>query len=269
MSRTLLTGKTTTRAAFLALLTITTLAHTEARAHDVWLTTERDASGSASVLVHHGHPGDRKTPDVDKLFELTAYDVGGGAVSLLPGVVSAVHGGVPVLVTERFSESGIIILAARYDNGYWVNTPFGHRNTSRLQIPDGADSLSSMKYAKALLGVHSAASNPYTTIVGHRLELVPLDDPFTLKPGASLSVKVYFEGEPLRGASVERGDGVTPMEENEIPRFTTDERGIAVIPLAGTGPQLLVVDHLVAAAHPDLAARDLHNATLSFVLPSP
>ncbi|HJT19452.1 MAG TPA: DUF4198 domain-containing protein [Nitrospira sp.] len=250
-------------------LTIMVSAHTETFGHDVWITTKPDTSGSVQALVHHGHPGDRKTPDLDKLFDLTAYDAGGQAGSLLPGVVSGAHEGVPVLITKSFSETGIVVLAARYDNGYWVNTPYGHRNTSRLQIPDGADSLSSMKYAKTLLPIRSAASNPYRTIVGHRLELVPLDDPFTLKPGASLSVRVYFEGKPLRGASVEWGDGVTPMEEQDIPRFKTDEQGIAVIPLAKTGPQLLVVDHFVPAAHHKLAARDLHNATLSFVLPSP
>lgn len=82
-------------------------------------------------------------------------------------------------------------------------------------------------------------------------------------------MKVYFEGKPLRGVSVELEDGITPMEEKNIPRFKTDEQGVAAIPLAKVGPQLLVVDHLVPGTYPELAARDFHNATLSVVLPSP
>ena len=36
-----------------------------------------------------------------------------------------------------------------------------------------------------------STSNLHTKIVGHRLELVPLDDPFTMKPGESLREGVF------------------------------------------------------------------------------
>ncbi|MEP6886756.1 MAG: DUF4198 domain-containing protein [Nitrospirales bacterium] len=243
-----------------------------ADAHDVWITTMQDTAATFQAIVHHGHPGDRKTPDPDKLFE---FDVFGSAQlqpSLLPGITRTVRDNIPILIAEpRSIDAGTdtILLAARYDNGFWVKTAHGHRDTSKLQVADTVESLSSMKYAKALLQVRPGASELHRKVIGHRLELVPLSNPFVVKPGESLSVKVYFDGKPLNGVSVEIGDGVTPMEEHDIPRYKTNEQGIAVIPLGKVGPQLIVVDYFVRGAHPELAARDLHNATLSFVLPAP
>jgi uncharacterized GH25 family protein len=84
-----------------------------------------------------------------------------------------------------------------------------------------------------------------------------------------LRVRVLFRGQPLAGAEVERGDGLTPVKEDELPRFKTDADGVATIPLPKAGPVLLAIDHRVAPSDtPDLAAADLYNATLSFNLRS-
>jgi len=45
--------------------------------------------------------------------------------------------------------------------------------------------------------------------------------------GQTLRVKVLFQGKPLSGADVERGDGTTVVAEKDIPRFATDADGIA------------------------------------------
>jgi uncharacterized GH25 family protein len=238
-------------------------------AHDVWITVDHDLTGNLRAIVHHGHPGDRKTPDPDKLFEFNVLADSQAARSLLPGIKSGFQGGIPVLITEPVTiESGFVLLAARYDNGYWVKTPYGHRNTSKRQMPDSQDSLYSMKFAKALFSANHAASHAYGTVIGHRLEIVPLSDPFLAQPGDILKVRVHFDGTPLSGVGVEAGDGVTPMEEKDIPRYQTDKEGIAAVKIAKEGPQLLVVDYILSSIHPDLATRELYNATLSFELPS-
>ena len=242
----------------------------EADAHDVWITTTQDSEGTLSAQVHHGHPGDRKTPDPDKLFELNALGRDQKTISLLPGITSTLVDGMPVLRAEPISNSserGIVLLAARYDNGYWVKTSTGYRNTSKRQVAEAADSLYSMKFAKALVQTNSHASDLYRLVVGHRLELVPLNNPFLLKPGEALSIRVYFDGKPLAGSEIECSDGITPMKEQDIPRYRTDQQGIAVIPITRRGSHLFVVDHVGSSVHPDLASQELYNATLSFVLP--
>jgi uncharacterized GH25 family protein len=242
---------------------------TDADSHDIWITTKQDEAGTIYAIVHHGHPGDRKTPDPDKLFEFNMLADGQSTRSLLPGIKSASQGGIPVLITEPMAkESNIVLLAARYDNGYWVKTQNGYRNTNKRQVPDSEESLYSMKFAKALIRTNEAAADGYDTLIGHRLELVPLSNPFGVKPGDVLKVRVHFDGKPLSGVGVEAGDGVTPMDEKDIPRYQTNEEGVAFVQIVKAGPQLLVVDYILPSTHPDLANSELYNATLSFVLPA-
>ena len=238
-------------------------------AHDIWMTVERDASGSLRALVHHGHPGDRKIPDPDKLFEFDLIGADHARRSLLPEIQSVLQANIPILITAPLpvSQESVLLLAAQYDNGYWVETLQGFRNTSRRQLPNAKASLYSMKFTKALVQISTGKSDLYHARVGHRLELVPLNDPYSVKPDEAMKISVYFKGKPLVGAKVESTDGLTPMDEQEIPRYQTDARGIAIIPITRSGPYLLVVDHEVAPAHPELAAKDRYNATLSFTLP--
>ena len=239
-------------------------------AHDVWITTVPEGASHIRAVVHHGHPGDRKTPDPDKLFELILQRGQHPPQSLLPGIKSTLQNGLPVLMTDPVAlthEIGLVILAARYDNGYWVKMPHGYRNTSKRQDPEAEDSLYSMKFAKALFQIGEETTDVYQQKIGHRLELVPISNPFASKLGDDLKVQVYFDGKPLPGSEVESGDGITPMEEKDIPRYRTDRQGIAVIPMTRRGLHLFVVDHLESSIHPDLAVRELYTATLSFVLP--
>jgi uncharacterized GH25 family protein len=220
------------------------------------------------AVVNYGHPGDRPAPIADKLFELNCQSGDQPGQSLLSGVKSDVQDGIPILLTEVLpvtGKTGVWLLAARYDNGYWVKTPNGSRNTSKRQVPNTERSISSMKFAKALFRTGTGHSDVFQTVVGHRLELVPLSNPFALKPNDTLKVRVYFDGNPLIGAGVEIGDGITPRAEADIPRYKTDASGMAEVPIAQPGLQLLVVEHTAPAMHPDLCDYDVSIATLSFV----
>ena len=259
-----------THACKAALLVVSLLVVARAgHAHDVWVTVEQEATGSLRAMVHHGHPGDRKVPDPDKLFEFDLIGPEHARRSLLPEIQSVVQANIPVLLTTPLpvNQESVLLLAAQYDNGYWVETLQGFRNTSRRQVPNAKASLYSMKFAKALVRISTGTSDLYHARIGHRLELVPLNDPFSAKSGEAIKVGVYFEGKPLVGAEVESTDGLTPMNEKEIPRYQTDAQGIAVVPITRSGPYLLVVDHALPPAHPELAAKDRYNATLSFTLP--
>jgi uncharacterized GH25 family protein len=231
-----------------------------ASAHDIWITTTKGGKLSRAI-VNYGHPFDRPPTYAEKVLDLVAISADGER-SLLPGLSPARWHGAPVVESRPFADHGHTLLATRYDNGYWVKTAAGlYRNVSRRLVPDALDSLWSVKFAKTLTG----SGGPWTRVVGHELELVPLADPGEIKAGESLRVRVLFQGKPLTKAQVERGDGVTPVKEADIPRFTTDGEGIATIPIVKRGPVLLAIDHRVTpSATPELAAADLYNATLWF-----
>jgi nickel transport protein len=243
------------------LLAVVALAPTSfASAHDVWLTFSGEAA-TRRIVVNYGHPDDRPPTMPDKILDLAAI-APAGASSLLSDLTLAQDHGAPVVVSRPFADSGNLLLAARYDNGFWIRTADGlYRNATRRLVPNAADSMWSGKFAKALTGPDA----PWQRVVGHDLEIVPLSDPGMAKPGQTLRLKVLFHGKPLSGIDIERGDGVTAVAEQDIPRFATDADGIASIPVVKAGPHLLVVDHRVTpSATPDQANADLFNATLWF-----
>jgi nickel transport protein len=231
-----------------------------ASAHDVWLTTAGPPT-ARRVIVNYGHPGDRPPAVPDKVLDLVAISRD-GKVSLLTGLAPSYAKGTLVAQSGPFADSGRTLIAARYDNGYWVKIADNvYRNVSKRLATDAIDSLWSAKFAKAVTGPGA----PWDAALGHELELVPLTDPAAVRVGESLRVRVLFRGQPLAGADVERSDGVTPMKEDAIPRFKSDGDGIAAIPIVKWGPVVLAVDHRVTpSGTPEIAAADLYNCTFAF-----
>jgi nickel transport protein len=243
----------------LVLIFIGAVTSTVAPAHDIWLTVHNDGSGPR-VAVNFGHPDSRSAPPAEKLLDLEAI-TSGGTQSLRKGVASAVIDKNPVIATTPNADAARALLAARYDTGFWVKTPDGYRNSSKLNFPDASDSLWSMKFAKTMGG----ADAPWDKIVGHELEIVPLANPSTVAAGGTLRVRLLFRGQPLSDVEIERGDGVSTIADKDIPRFKTNSDGIADIPIVKDGPYLLVADYKSAPSRaPALAASDMYGATFAF-----
>lgn len=242
------------------LIAATILAPGGARAHDMWLSLKGDAA-QRRVVVNYGHPDDRPPTMPDKILDLDAV-TSGGKTSLLPGLTAAQEGGFGVATSRAFADDGRSLFAARYDNGFWVKLPDGtFRNATRRLVPDATDAMWSAKFAKAVSGIGS----PWQSVLNHELEIVPLSDPAAIKVGETLRLRVSFRGKSLPGAAVERGDGITAVPEQDIPRFATDADGVASVPIVASGAHLLVVDHKVTPSQsPDQANTDLYNATFWF-----
>ena len=101
--------------------------------------------------------------------------------------------------------------------------------------------------------------------VGHKWEPLPLDDAPATRPGRSLRLHLLFRSIPLAGGRIERGNGVRATREENIPPLP--QTGIALTRIDKPGPMLLTVDHRVVPSRtPDIAAADLFNATLWFVV---
>lgn len=236
--------------------------------HDVWFTA-LPRPEAVQLVVHHGHPGDREVPDPHKLFDLT-IDTSLHATSWPGRFQPEERNGLPILISEPLpfqGDRGLRLVGGQYDNGYWVKTEAGYRNTSKQHARQTQDSLSSMKGAKILIAVNGRVSGPYQKVLGHALEIVPQTNPFLLTPGDQWPIQVLFEGHPLAGVAVEVTDGLTPMDEDTIPRYRTKANGITDIPIQRSGPLLLVVDYAIAGRHPDEADVDHYTATLHVMLP--
>ena len=140
--------------AIVSAMTVTGSGH----AHDLWLTAEGGAK-ARRVVVNYGHPRDRPPTAADKILDLVAI-TGDQRVSLLDGLEPATVRGAPVVRSRPFADAGRTLLAARYDNGYWVKIGDNlYRNVSKRMAPNAIDSLWSAKFAKSVTG----AGAPWNT----------------------------------------------------------------------------------------------------------
>ncbi len=91
------------------------------------------------------------------------------------------------------------------------------------------------KHVKALIQVGDTKDQGFATVLGYPAEIVPLENPFALRIGASLRVRVLVDGKPVRGQFVQYG-GRTASDKRVPQRNTrSDAEGVARIPLDRTG----------------------------------
>lgn len=98
------------------------------------------------------------------------------------------------------------------------------------------------KSPKVLVRVGQGGGGDPCRVLGLPLEIVPLRDPFALKKGDALPVRVLFQGKPLPEANVgwqSPGDGAAARGY-----VRTDARGEALVPLARTGLLTLRLTHM-------------------------
>ncbi|RZK28423.1 MAG: DUF4198 domain-containing protein [Hymenobacter sp.] len=91
----------------------------------------------------------------------------------------------------------------------------------------------------------------YRRVLGLPLELVPEQNPYRLRPGASLTVRVLRAGKPVTGALVHvwEANAATPGPGNTPAHFAsrTNNNGRVLLRLAGSGPYLLAASFMERA----------------------
>lgn len=91
------------------------------------------------------------------------------------------------------------------------------------------------KFAKALLDAPGEKqSNDVSFAAGHRLEIIPQNNPAMLQTSGKLPVRVLFEGKPIAGLRV--SSGCENLNNGKyIAHAYTDEAGLATVEISGMG----------------------------------
>jgi hypothetical protein len=99
-----------------------------------------------------------------------------------------------------------------------------HRGTMGTTGQSGTELYS--RRAKTLLQVGDARTGNVTRPIGQILEIVPLENPFALAPGAPLNLQVFWRGEPLEGATL---SAAAIDASGDVQTFTTSADGVVRI----------------------------------------
>lgn len=119
------------------------------------------------------------------------------------------------------------------------------------------------KHAKALLQVGDAPSHHYATVLGYPAELVPLENPYALKRGASLRVRTLVDGKPVANQLVMYGGTGEAQAPIAAQRVRSDAEGMATIPLSAPGVWYVKFIHM-ARVRADTVDYESKWASLTF-----
>jgi len=210
-----------------------------AYAHDFLI----EQKGQELLLVY-GHGAQAMEFEESKIVQLRAIDTEGKELA-----VQKEHRYKALLLKIAGQPASVM---AEIDNGYWSKTIYGWKELPRRKASRVVEAIRSLYFTRTLLswsgGVQDASG-------ATRLEIVPMADPFVLKPGDQLPVKVLGSGKPLSGIEV--------IGFDHAKRGTTDKEGIIKVPLT-KGINLVTVEYKEKIKDdPDADALSL-TATLTF-----
>jgi uncharacterized GH25 family protein len=120
------------------------------------------------------------------------------------------------------------------------------------------------KHVKAVVQVGDRRTNAYETPLGYPAELIPLDNPYGLRPGGTLRVRALVEGEPVANQHVIAG-GRTPSGARIAQRSVrTDSAGIARVRVSSRGAWYVKFIHMERATADTTIDYESKWATLTF-----
>ena len=225
-----------------------------ADAHTMWLNCtdfytnlHPGHGGHTKVYFGWGHryPVDGFMTD-EFLGELALLDPNGKKMVLTPG-----EGGFRATELTVDSNGGWIATASLKPGFYTMYMDKGrmhHKIGPKTGLENVLVSLYYEQYTKALITVGDVKAESFLKPVGHKIEIIPLKNPATLREGDILPVQVLFEGRPVRYCGVVATYTGFSTGEEFAYATETDGRGRAEIRLLHYGNWLIKAEQTLPAS---------------------
>lgn len=121
------------------------------------------------------------------------------------------------------------------------------------------------RYVKTLVQVGDRISGSINKVIGQKIEIVPLVNPYTFKVGDSIQVQVLFDGKPLQNGLISGTyAGFTDKPDTYAQGVRTDKHGKAVFRLTHAGPWMVRIVHMVPLQNSPDADWESFWASLTF-----
>jgi hypothetical protein len=258
-----------------AVVVLSVTAH--AFAHDLWLVPPEQPEPKTAVIFRasSGSKFNKSdhAPDPTKFYRLVLIQPDGSKGPLEPGGTedkSALLKAKPdrpgIYIAAVETRPKLITLEAEKFNDYLVSDGLAHiyqlRRKEGILDQPGRERYS--KSPKAIVQVGTGGEGDPCCIVGLPLEIVPLRNPFELKVGDTLPVRVLFHDKPLADANLGwdvPGDGDAPLGT-----VRTDVRGEALVPIAQLVLMTVRLTHMTRPKTQDYEWESFWS-TLTFRIP--
>jgi hypothetical protein len=114
------------------------------------------------------------------------------------------------------------------------------------------------KHVKAIVQVGDRRTEGYQAVLGYPAELIPLDNPYVLKPGDALRIRAMVDGVAVAGQLVTMGGPGAPRS------VRTDSGGVARFQIGSRGAWYVKFIHMRPAAGDSIIDYESRWATLTF-----
>ncbi len=271
MAQTLM--RTTGRHVLFALAAVT-LASLPARAHEFWLEPDNftpKVGESVPISIHVGQffKGNSYPLIREEYKKFVLRDARGERP------VKGVDGDDPAL-TMKFTEPGLVVFAAHSKvestvfetwERFLLYLDFeGLQQIEPLHLQQGKpqSKITEAYYRCAKLLMEVGAVGGQDRLTGMPLELVAERNPYALKAGEPLPVRLYFEGKPIADVQI---SAVSKAEPDNRMKVRTDAEGRASIGLPKPGPWLINAVHIRPPAPEEKAEWTSLWASMTFARP--
>ena len=224
-------------------LLLLALAAGASHAHEIWMTSQ----GDHWELAYGNNAPEPYDPQ--KVKDYRGYDKNGSSLGLKSLSLDQAFG------VARNPKVAMITIV--FDNGYWIQDGDDFKTVSAEEARQAPAYSHPWKYHKALY----SWSKHFLQPAGLKMEIIPLQNPFTVKPGQTLPVEVNFDGKPLAGVDASYG-----VHGDQAPKVKTSPDGKAQIPIQKTGEQFIAADYVTPADQDPAKGKTSYSTSLGFEL---
>jgi len=234
-------------------------------AHDLWINVEDytpEAGKHIRVTLGYGHyylsPGSEVMPQ-EYLGKIYIISPNGRHLKLKPDF----QGGYKTVASLQ--DKGTYLVVATKKGMFFTKTTEGYRRgKSKKGLKNVISCTYSVKYAKAIVNVGGKGGNSFSRSIGHKLEIIPLEDPANLSEGDYFPVKILYNKKPLSTVIFATYAGFSTEKNTFAYATKTDKEGIGKIKILKSGIWLIKVGYKAPYPNPKECDQYSFSATLTF-----